>query len=378
MSKISGSKMLRIGSLAPAALCAAAAFGQGVPEPKPVPVAFEPAEFNDVCVGPFGGQSIDIEQDCTLVTGKLEKRYIPGATPDTWLCIVDKQDNIIFSNDNGSTLGNGKGSGVWSEDGDDDGYADILTNNGDGTRSLRMIVTGFPDGFDGNCNGFFQNAPHGQIGEFTLWVTYKDSGGNTLREDHYVAEFVTGAEAFRINYTAPAGSKTVHVEIDNTTGREEICNDVDYMCFTGLEPLESYCITVVGGLDYDCNPTDTQLLWLDKDCNVIATDNDSGPAPGYSEICVIADINGNICIKVSGGGDSDGDGLVNGAPHGVCGTYTLKVAFNGGNISNGGGDDTCTALNEMAALGDINMDGVVDGADLLRLLSNWGAVTIQP
>jgi len=348
--------------------------GSGAP-PTPGPVCFEPPENNDVCVGPFGGQTIDITVDGKLITGKLEERFVQGAEPDTWLCVVDKFDNILASDDNGAIgVGNGKGSGLWSSDADNNGWADILVDNGDGTYSLRLVVTGFPDGFDGNCNGFFQNAPHGQIGQFCLHIEYVDANGGTIRFDDYTDEFITGAEAFRLNFTAPAGSTDVHINIDNTCGRDPVCLDHDYMCFSGLQPLESYCVTVVGGLDANCNPTDTQLCWFDKNCAVIGTDDNSGPAAGYSELCVIADVNGNICIGVSGGGDADCDGLVNGAPHGVCGTYTLKVAFNG-TTTNGGGT-TCPQA-EMAALGDINLDGVVDAVDLARLLSNWGAITAR-
>ena len=381
MSKNCVAKMARFGALAPAALIAAAAFADGAPTPNPVPVAFEPAEYNDLCVGPFGNQTIEILEDGTLVTGKLEKREIEGPQPDTWLCVFDKFGNLIASDDNNSETGNGKGSGLWSGDGDGDGWADILTANGDGTYSLRLGVTGFPDGFDGNCNGFFQNAPHGQIGEFCIEIVYQDAGGGDIRTDTYVDEFVSGAEAFRLNFTAPAGSAEVHINIDNTCGREEICYDVDYMCFSNLEPLGAYCITVVGGLDYDCNPTDTQLCWIDKNCEVIGTDDDSGPAPGYSSLCVIADVNGNICIAVSGGGDDDCDGWILDDPHGVCGTYTLKVYKNPdanqpSEPDSPHPDDTACEEAAMATFGDVNMDGVVDAADLAKLLSNWGMVTI--
>ena len=354
-------------------------------------VKFEPEEFNDLCVGPFGDQTLAITADCTLINGKLEKREVPGPQPDTWLCVFDKFGNLIASDDNDSETGNGKGSGLWSGDGDGDGWADILTANGDGTYSLRLGVTGFPDGFDGDCNGFFQNAPHGQIGEFCIEIVYEDAGGGEIRTDTYVDEFVSGAEAFRLNFTAPAGSAEVHINIDNTCGMEEICMDVDYMCFSNLEPLGAYCITVVGGLDYDCNPTDTQLCWIDKNCDVIGTDDESGPAPGYSQLCVIADVNGNICIAVSGGGDDDCDGYIgdieNGAsglvPHGVCGTYVLQLERNpdanqpSEPDSPHPDDDVCPE-SAMATFGDVNMDGVVDAADLAKLLSNWGMVTATP
>jgi len=124
-------------------------------------------EPNDFCEN----KQTFVADECEYVQGMLEKRLVPGAQPDTWLCVVDKNGNQLASNDNGSMQGNGKASGVWSDDGNGDGWADLLVSNGDGTYSLRIIVTGFPDGFDGNCNGFFQNAPHGQMGEFTVCVT---------------------------------------------------------------------------------------------------------------------------------------------------------------------------------------------------------------
>ncbi|RMH23574.1 MAG: hypothetical protein D6693_11300, partial [Planctomycetota bacterium] len=308
-------------------------------------------------------------------------------------------DNVLAQNDNGAMgIGNGKGSGLWAEDIDGDGWADLLTVNGDGTASLRLIVTGFPDGFDGDCNGFFQNAPHGQIGEFTVTVEYVDDSGATLRVDTYVDEFKTGAEAFRLNFTAPSGATNVHIEIDNTTGREQVCVDRDFICFTGLEPLAAYCITVVSGIDEDCQPTDTVLGWFDKNCDLIRFDDDGGPdfpnfkrvgvegdppvdysQSGYSELCVVADVNGVITFGVTGKGDFDFDGFNDqtGRPHGVCGTYLLKLRRADG--------DPLTPpvacpeqLPEAALMGDINMDGVVDTIDLVTLISNWGMTTIVP
>jgi len=335
--------------------------------------------------------------DCEMLQGLLEERLVPGPQPDTWLCVVDKQDNILAQNDNGAMgIGNGKGSGLWAEDIDDDGWADLLVVNGDGSASLRLIVTGFPDGFDGNCNGFFQNAPHGQIGEWCLTVEYINDAGDTLRTDTYTDEFITGAEAFRVNFTAPDGATNVHIEIDNTCGREVVCVDRDFICFEGLDPLVAYCITVVSGLDSYCEPTDTVLGWFDKNCNLIRFDDDSGPNfpnhrrpqnsvempifnSGYSELCVVADVNGVITFGVTGKGDFDFDGFNDQTlrPHGVCGTYMLL-------LRRADGDPVTppvvcpAAVTEAALMGDINMDGVVDTVDLVTLISNWCMLTIVP
>ncbi len=316
--------------------------------------------------------------ECELLQGRLEERLVPGPQPDTWLCVFDKFGEIIASNDNGGTTGNSKASGLWSEDGDGDGWADILRDNGDGTYSLRLAVTGFPDGFDGNCDGFFQNGPHGQQGEFTLYVTYEDGKGVEIRTDTYVDEFITGAEAFRINFTAPAGAATVHIDIDNMTGRETVCSDVDFISYTNLEPLVAYCITVIGGLDADCLPTDTVLGWFNKNCELIFPDDDGGPAAGYSELCVVADINGVITFGVTGKGDLDFDGYddVTGEPHGLCGDYLLNIRRADGEplIPTGPCDNPVT---EAVQNGDLNEDGVINAFDLVQMLANWGLTSSQ-
>jgi len=301
---------------------------------------------------------------------------------------MDKSDQIIVSDDNGSGSGNGKGSGLLIGDGDGDGWSDILIDNGDGTYSLRLVVTGFPDGFDGNCNGFFQNAPHGQIGEFRLLIEYlhrddpswplaigaPDPLGVVIGTDGYSDEFITGAEAFRLNFTAPTDTNLIRISIDNTVGASFVPDDVDQICVDGLTPLEPYCLTVVGGLNTDCRPTDTELCWIDKTCAVIASDDDSGPTPGWSELCVIADINGVICFAVSGGGDADCDGLVDGSPHGVVGDYLVEARHADQVVSpiNPGCSDQDRVALERASLGDINGDGIVDTVDLVTLLANWG------
>jgi len=367
----------------------------GPPPPPPPPngnPCFEPEENNDECVGAFADQTIDvIGEDCRFIPGKLEKRFDPGLQPDTFLCVFDKQDNIIASNDNRDEEGKGNpwASAIWSVDGDDeDDIADVLVANGDGTYSLRLVVTGYPDGVDGNCNGFFQNAPHGQLGEFELCVRFVDSGepaqegGSRDPDIVYRDEFRSGSEAFRLNFTAPPAAE-VHIQIDNTVGRVPVCRDRDYMCFTGFDPLEEVFISIVGGLDENCEPTDTELCWLDKDCNVIDSDDNSGPVEGYSQLFTIADTNGNICIKVSGGGDDDCDGFVevegegtddDGGPvlepHGVCGNYVVKIT-RASEIPPR--EDEAAAMEQVMG-GDLNQDGGVDARDLGILLVNWGRI----
>ena len=355
-----------------------------IPGTPPPPNFCKEHEPNDFCETK---NTFDV-LECPSFQGILEERLVPGPQPDTWLCVVDKFDNIIASDDNGATQqGNGKGSGLWSSDVDNDGHADILIDNGDGTYSLRLVVTGFPDGFDGNCNGFFMNAPHGQIGQFCLSVEYVDVTGATIRTDTYTDEFITGAEAFRLNFTAPAGSTDVHIEIDNTCGRDVVCVDRDFFCYTGLEPLAAYCITQVSGLTFDtCEPTDTVLGWFDKNCNLIRFDDDSGPGAfddansGYSELCVVADNNGVITFGVTGHDDFDFDGYSDGSgntvPHGVCGTYMLQIRRADGSPLDP--PVPCASVPESVQNGDINSNGVVDGADLAIILSNWGMPTIAP
>jgi len=372
------------------ALLAASVVVAAPPPPPEIPVKFEPAENNDDCVpnGAFdSSRVVEVVGSNCVINGKLEKRFVPDVQPDTWLCVFDKQDNLIAENDNrdGDGKGNPWASAIWSEDGDDDdSVADILVANGDGTYSLRLVVTGFPDGLDGNCNGFFQNAPHGQLGEWEVCIWFGERTGDP--DISYRDEFIEGSEAFRINFTAPA-TDTVHVEIDNTVGRKLVRNDRDFFCLTGFAPQEEVFLTVVGGIDMNCNPTDTQLCWFDKDCNVIASDDNSGPVEGYSQLFAIADVNGNICIGVSGGGDANCDGALDVVPagsstgddsddsddefveHGKDGDYTIAVDRAGGAGPEGGEAEMIQATS-----GDLNLDGGVDGRDLGIMLVNWGMI----
>ncbi|MCB9848215.1 MAG: PD40 domain-containing protein [Phycisphaeraceae bacterium] len=364
---------------------------------------FEP---NDECELP---QEIDSDICGPYLSGLLEMRCTPGCQPDTFMVLFNKQNQVIAMNNNGSHAGNGKASGLY----------DITAANGlsPGNGSdlwLRIGVSGYPDGLGGEVfNGFHQNGPHGQLGEFKMTVTFydgngeiispaivQDSGGHDVVVDNpfvYENRFETGAEAFRLNFQGPRAlqgggtTASASIEIDNTTGQDPLCDDVDFFKYTGLVPLQDYCIVMVGGYSKDCTPLNAQLGWFDKKCDeAIVIDCDSGPA-GYPQICTTADANGEIIIGVTGKGDDDFDGYltppapdgraVDGCPdpagdHGVCGCYTLCIMpfdpHGGVPLNEPLVSAEQVALEQAMHHGDMNQDGRTDTADLGLLMGRFG------
>ena len=377
-------------------------------------------EPNDEC------DPLNLEASCSLhdfnecgkyIDGKLEKRIEQGCLPDTYLVLFDKNNDFINKDDNGSNKGNGWASGLFNVGIHDAGDplpfgndGDGLIDNGDGTFSLRIGVTGRADGLDTTFNGLFLNAGHGQLGKFKLYVTYLDGegmplvnpiipngGGISENPVCYEDEFNTGAEAFHINYIVPVGTAAVDICIDNEIACEELRNDVDFFCIENLVPLCDYCITQVGGLDCECIPTATAIGWFDKSCTLILKEQGNLEIPGYTELCLIADINGRAIIAVSGAGDCDFDGLDDllqpaegeGEPraledcpeptpgHGIAGCYTLCIEVTGAHDNtppDGGGTGGEAAMIEALNKGDLNMDGFTNTADLGILVSNFGWV----
>ena len=331
--------------------------------------------------------------DSFILVGKLEKRFAPDCQPDTFMTLFDKSNSFVQTDDNGSNKGNGWASGLFGIT-DSNGFID----NGDGARSLRIGVTGRADGFDGNFNGLNQNSGHQQFGAFTLFVTFRDAGGLPVGPTlEYTDEFSIGAEAFYLNYIVPSAAVSADVCIDNTVGEILNCNDVDYYCLKDLVPFCEYCITTVGGIDCECKPTDTLLGWFDKNMTLIALDDESGPVPGYARLCVTADVDGRARFAVTGSGDEDFDGFLDGqmlnsgaqgverAPsecpdfllgHGVCGCYTLDIRVN--HPHSGAEDPSEAQLADAMSHGDINMDGKTDTADLGILLGNFGWISPPP
>jgi len=378
---------------------------------------------------------IEVLTDCVFVSGKLQSNEFPECDPDTVLVAFDKQVNFLeddlgarFINDDGSPEGDGRASALWNVP---------LVPSGDGTSTVRLGVTGKGDvvegmgGTNGDFNGLIQNAAHEQLGEFTLTITFVDDMDNPLPspamlpdgseiENPFtiVEEFQSGGDAFYFNLVAPVGADTAHAVIDNTTGRIDACNDVDFFVFKNLIPGCPYCVTQVGGLNDQCTQTDAMLAWYQKSGDIIISDDNSG-AGVYADLCdpdlpVVADINGEIHIAITGSGDDNFNGLLDGPDedqylldnpeyandypglppmpamvsggqtfsravdlvcadpppaHGECGCYTIKIMLDV--VAH---DDPVQNLTVDEAMqhADLNMDGITDTADLGILLGNFG------
>ncbi len=335
--------------------------------------------------------------DCII--GSLVKREYPDCEPDTFMVLFNKELEIIASDDNNSTLGNGWASGLQ-------GINDALgfIDNGNGTRSLRIGVTGRPDGLDGVFNGLFLNGAHEQFGEFTLTVTFSDAGGALVSEEIYTNRFNSGAEAFYINYDVPLSAASARIDIDNQTGAIAALPDQDVFHFEGLIPFCDYFITQVGGLNCYCIPTDTVMAWVDKNCAIIWDSYEYDAQSGYEELVVIADYRGRANFVIAGedqrsrllwvgldlnAQDTIGDDRapINCElpdPNIDDGCYTLCIRLApphhdaDGPMDNtsvvGGAAGEVARLHEAMAHGDINVDGRTDTADLGVLIGNFGWV----
>ena len=380
---------------------------------------------------------IELLSDCAFVSGKLQSNEFPACDPDTVLVAFDKQINFLedesgirLINDDDATEGDGRASALW----------DIPLVPGSGSSTIRLGVTGKADviesniGTAGDFNGLNQNFPHGQLGEFTLTVTFVDDMGMALPSPtmlpdgsmmenpiQYVDEFRTGGEAFYINYTAPIGADSAHAVIDNTTGRDDFCNDVDFFLFKNLIPLCPYCVVQIGGLNDQCTQTDGLLAWFSPKQLINTTDDNSGDGV-YASLCdpdeaVTADVNGIIRIAFSGSGDTNFNGLLDGpaedayladhpeylndypglppavAPiidmggqplssraldlvcadpppaHGECGCYTLKIMLD---LDAHEEPPNVLVIQDAMYHGDINLDGITDTADLGILVGFFG------
>ncbi|MEC9373713.1 MAG: hypothetical protein VYC34_07710, partial [Planctomycetota bacterium] len=253
--------------------------------------------------------------ECKYITGSLQKDCVWDIQPKCFLAAYSKPFNAV------TQLGNFQGlERIIAADYNFDGVL-LVPILDDGT--LRLAMTAIDDGFDGTINGLSTNAPHQNFGEVTLTLTFfaeNSEGGVGLQIGdpvEYVFRFEEGNEALRLGYIAPEivgiGAEFVEVRCDDSTGSTIVNYDVDFYVIENLEPAELYCLTVVGGLDYDCNETDTALGWFDKGGNqqggVNGVNDDVCEGIPYSELCVLADDQGRLRFAVSGGGDLNFNGL---------------------------------------------------------------------
>lgn len=374
--------------------------------------------------------------ECKYISGTLQEDCVWDIQPKCFLAAYEKPINI-----NSAQHGFLQGIEIILDaDYDFDGALTVpMLDDG----SLRLGVAALEDGFDGTINGLTTNGLHNRFGEVTLTITFfaeNSEGGMGLPVGdpvEYVFRYEGGNEALRLAYEAPeiggVSAQFARIECDVDTGSTPVRYDVDFFVIENLEPASFYCLTVIGGVNENCDPTDTALGWFDKGGNQQGGPNgvndDVSPGLAYSELCVLADDQGRLRFAVSGGGDLnfngladatenmffdflddlpgfdpqeyepgasvkdasracvnryprsvwDSEGLEKGqAPetlyhHGVTGGYCIKIHENphdeGGGVTNQPGENGLAALDC-----DFNGDGIVDAFDLATLLAHWGPV----
>jgi len=321
----------------------------------------------------------DVNCECTYISGKLEKRELPNCEPDTFLFLFDKDGNVVAQDNDSSPLGNGKASAVF-------GQAPIANGDSPG-GTVRIGLTGRPDGIDNIFDGLFFNSAHQAIGEATVFVRYFDDLGTMIGQDTYVADFQTGLDAFRINYEVGPEVASVDVVVDNTTDTIEYKGDVDFYELDCFPPACDVRIKVVGGLDHDCDTIPVVLGWFNKQGELIECSTETSE-DGFAFIDVISDANGRVRLAVSGEGDCNFNGLNDSLEdipsprnidtpcvelppyHGVSGVYVFCWEL----IDHEAGEAEAPSADEFLMLtsGDINMDGYVNVVDLAIMINNWG------
>ncbi len=394
--------------------------------------------------------------DCFYITGKLQKDCIWDRQPKC--CLIAYSKPLAAFDESGRSIGLVEEVLQVADPFEGMAHLELLPLN-DGT--VRIGVASVFDCFDGTLNGLFSNGLHGETGEVTIGVNFSDlppaPRNEVMHDEEYTFNFGEGRwindgfrgdtdgrpvllrppgnDALRLAYVVPEGTNLVEIWCDDSTGTTEVCWDVDFYWVEGLEERELYCITQVGGKDYDCNATDTAIGWFDKNGNQQGGDfginigKASSNVAQYSEICVIADDLGSIRFAVSGAADRNFNGLddwgelmylefleeegyieddnnvvkgenwIPGAStktnvsdvvrlsredfdeypmfaqppaHGVCGCYTYKVRLNP--HTDEGDDDDDFGGGGLAQRADMSGDGFVDAVDLAMLLSFWGPV----
>lgn len=249
--------------------------------------------FNDSFPGDFY-VAID---DAITIQGDLEDRgcgdgygggYGGSCGPDTTLGILDDKGSVLFTDDDGSFLGDGLASGLFLID----------VNQLSGT--VNWAVSGFPDfNFDGLDDE--TDSPHFQFGAWEGFIDFFDSEKGFISGEYLgFYDFTQPDEVFFGSETVPEGAAFFDIYLDNQVGGDCACGDVDFQVVTGLEPFQAYEVRVTSA-DFD-----TILQTYDAFGSPLNF-NDDDPDAGccLSVLVETADENGEIYFAISEFADQD-------------------------------------------------------------------------
>ncbi len=430
-----------------AVLGVSSAFADPEPDPTYTHCELEP---NDACLGESGedlSECVDVtareprQADCFFITGKLQKDYVWGREPKCALVFYDKPE--VCYDEDGDPQSTALEPIIASTTSGHITNVPVIPDGfgaapGAGTGTVRIGIAVTSDVFaDGTVNGLAFNNPHEEHGLVKVKV-FPAGTTTTLVDDGDTHEgsigcyefYFEGGDAARVAFATESGVSAVDVWCLEDCGVEEVCYDIDFYTIKGLRAKELYCLTVIGGVDYYCDKTDTQLLGFQKGWVPIFGEgmkDDDGGQGVYSQLCLFADQDGKIRVGVTGSGDDNGNGLcdtdeddfldfleefdlgefVPGASvydnkgdliripnddnfgeddhrlfdknpdfqvppgHDICGGYCIQVKLTNHIDS---GDESPSGGSMSAASADFNADSRVNSADLAMLLSFWGPV----
>jgi len=175
--------------------------------------------------------------------------------PDTTLGAFDEYGSLFAVDDDGSHLG-GFGSGLYG-----------VPVNADG--SLSLAISGYDDmDFDGL--GDMTGLPHGQSGEFMIYIDVYDQSSTPIELAHFLIDLEPGAvESVWANPGEFDPTCWFDAYIDTSlyvAGLDEI----DFVTFTGLTPGDPFVAEITDGT------FDTMLGWYDDAGGLISWDDDGG------------------------------------------------------------------------------------------------------
>ena len=270
------------------------------------------------CGGGFGYASVG------LPPPEAGECPMPDTLMRAWV-----QFGLTEVDDNSSPLGDGFASAIYG--------ATPYYDYDYGYRAVLEIT--------GTQNMYWNHGfPHGEIGRFEGFLTWRDAGGASLGTETFDETFRLGNEIFGFEiFGVPAGTETYDVELDNDA-----------------------CITS------SCNRPDTFLGLFDAGGNLIDTDDDSSFAGNGTASLISAPLDGETLLewRVTGTGNTD---FTPDFLHGQLGQWEMIVDFFGPSGWLGG-----TYVDDMPFVaGDEVFSGFFDvptGADFVEL---WIDNTIQ-